>query len=436
MENLFAEFNITSANDWKNQIIKDLKGEVYENLIWKNENGFDVQPFYTQEDLHYSPEPVFTHTDWEITSRAIGQSSEEKNQSLLHSLKIGATAIEVDDSRNYSEVLKEVELNYIQSTFIVEENHLSELTDYLKSNYTLEELSINLFCKSLSSEKDLSTWYAAIKEFTTLNKFKCISINALTHHNQNCNAQYEVALIFSELVEHLEFQRKNNIKVLSAPVIKTGVNCDYFVQIAKLRAIRKIWSLIKEEYNLASYIYIIAETTLTNKSISDNYNNLLRTSIEAMAAVAGGANEVLVNGFDALLKANNSLAKRMSLNQQLILKHESYFDKMADIGCGSYYIESLTDAIAENSLSTFKKFEELGGYFACLKSGIFTKEINSQAEEKQKNFDSLTNLSIGVNKYKNTHEKINLTPAEIDSLKNLKVNNPVLHYELIHFLNK
>jgi methylmalonyl-CoA mutase len=436
MENLFSEFNIPTANDWKNQIIKDLKGEAYDQLIWKNENGFEVKPFYTKEDINYTPEPVFTHTDWEITSKATGQTFEEKNQSLLHSLKSGATAIELDEYTDYYEVLKEIELNYIHATFFVEENSLIELTDYLKSNYTLEELSINLFCKSLSTEHDLSKWYAAIKEFTSLKNIKCISINALPHHNQNCNAQYEVALIFSELVEHLEFQRKNNIKVLSAPVIKTGVNCDYFVQIAKLRAIRKIWTIIRDEYKLGTDIYIIAETTLTNKSISDNYNNLLRTSIESMAAVAGGANEVLVNGFDVLLKTNTLLSKRMSLNQQLILKHESYLDKMADIGCGSYYIESLTDSIAESSLSTFKKFEEQGGYFACLNTGVFTKEIKLQAEEKQKHLDNFTNLSIGVNKYKNANERFELSRAQIDSLKNLKVNNPVLHYELIHFLNK
>ena len=265
---------------------------------------------------------------------------------------------------------------------------------------------------------------------------KSVSVNALPHHNHNCLAQYEVALIFSELVEHLEFQRKNNINILSAPVIKTGVSSDYFVQIAKLRAIRKIWSLIKNEYNIDSDVYLIAETSLTNKSISDNYNNLLRTSIESMAAVAGGCNELLVNGFDALFKTNTSLSKRMSLNQQLILKHESYFDKIADIGCGSYYIESLTDAIAESALTTFKKFEEQGGYFACLNDAVFSREIQLQANEKLNQLVNLSNISIGVNKFKNTHEKLKLSNEEIDSLKSLEINNPVLQYELIHFLNK
>lgn len=436
MENLFSEFNITSATEWKNQIIKDLKGESYEELIWHNENGFNVQPFHTTESLSYKPEPIFTHSNWEISTKVAGQSSEEKNQSLLLALKSGATSIEVEESINYTKVLNEIELNYIHSTFIVDENHLNELSSYLKNKYTLNELSISLFCKTPKSENDLSKWYAAIKEFIPFKNIKSVSVNALPHHNHNCHAQYEVALIFSELVEHLEFQRKNNINILSAPVIKTGVSSDYFVQIAKLRAIRKIWSLIKNEYNIDSDVYLIAETSLTNKSISDNYNNLLRTSIESMAAVAGGCNELLVNGFDALFKTNTSLSKRMSLNQQLILKHESYFDKIADIGCGSYYIESLTDAIAESALTTFKKFEKQGGYFACLNDAVFSREIQLQANEKLNQLVNLSNISIGVNKFKNTHEKLKLSNEEIDSLKSLEINNPVLQYELIHFLNK
>ena len=139
MENLFSEFNITSATEWKNQIIKDLKGESYEELIWHNENGFNVQPFHTTESLSYKPEPIFTHSNWEITTKAAGQSSEEKNQSLLLALKSGATSIEVEESINYSKVLNEIELNYIHSTFIVDENHLNELSSYLKNKYTLNE---------------------------------------------------------------------------------------------------------------------------------------------------------------------------------------------------------------------------------------------------------------------------------------------------------
>jgi methylmalonyl-CoA mutase len=124
----------------------------------------------------------------------------------------------------------------------------------------------------------------------------------------------------------------------------------------------------------------------------------------------------------------------MAINQQLILKDESYLNKMADIACGSYYIESITDLIANKALDSFKFFEAGGGYFKCLEKNIFSNEIAVQAKRKSDNVYLARQTVIGVNKYRNEKEIIELTPAQRELLDNLPVNNPILSYELDHYL--
>jgi methylmalonyl-CoA mutase len=152
-----------------------------------------------------------------------------------------------------------------------------------------------------------------------------------------------------------------------------------------------------------------------------------------MAAVSGGCNELCVTDFDVLFSENAVLAERMSLNQQLILKEESYFDKMADVACGSYYIETITDAIAGRALETFKYFEQQGGYLACLKKNIFSREIQAQAASKEERLKTGKQLSIGVNKFKNEKEKLTLSAEQIKALQQSGIQNPVLNFELEHF---
>jgi len=126
----------------------------------------------------------------------------------------------------------------------------------------------------------------------------------------------------------------------------------------------------------------------------------------------------------------------MSVNQQLVLKEESYFDKMADTACGSFYVESITDALATKALETLKRFEREGGYFKCLEKNIFSEEILVQAKTREELVKNQKQISIGVNKFKNEKEKIEIKSADIEALKHLNLNNPVLNFELENYFNK
>lgn len=437
MQNIFSEFKPVSAAQWKEQLIKDLKGENYDDLIWHNENGFDVQPFYTAENLKHSYLPAFSHNDWEIGVHSTRANPGQINKQLLEDLNRGVTSVSIQSAvtNSLAEVLNGIQLQHIKSVFYANAASLQQIKSYLASEYTLTELSVSLINED-NTQPGLQQWYHNLGDWVVHENIRYTSIDVLWYHNLNCDAYYELAIVFSQLVEHLEILAKNKTKLTSKPVIKTGVNADYFIQIAKLRATRRLWEIIKKEYGVDADIYIVTETSLTNKTIADNYNNLLRTTIEAMAAVSGGCNELVVNHFDVLFPVNTKLAQRMSINQQLVLKNESYFDKMADVACGSFFIESITDAIAEKALNAFKEIEAKGGYFACAAQGVFESEIAKQAVEKEKQFTTQKQTTIGVNKFRNEKEIPQLSQNNISYLKSLGINNPAMNYELEIYFNK
>lgn len=435
MQKLFSEFSPSSISDWKKKFLNDIKEPTFESYIWQNENGFDIEPFYNSESLSHTYLPAFTHSNWDVCVNSSSSDSKTLNSELLNQLARGANSISINCSNiNLIQALDGILLNYIQSTFYIDNQSAKPLFNYLSDHYNLNELNISILPIIFNNENDLKNWANNKSLFNGFEGIKTIGVNLYLSHNQNCLAYYEIALIFSALVEQLEFLSKKNKISTSKIVIKTGVNSDYFIQIAKLRAIRRLWNNLKIVYNCNNDIHLIVETTLTNKSISDSYNNLIRSTIESMAAIAGGCNELIVSEFDSLNPTDKILSERLAVNQQLILKDESYFDKTADVSCGSFYIETITDAIASKALETFKRFENEGGYFKCIEKSIFFNEINIQAKHQQDKINNQEEVSVGVNRFKNELENLEFSPNQIESLSNLCINNPSLNFELNNYL--
>jgi methylmalonyl-CoA mutase len=170
------------------------------------------------------------------------------------------------------------------------------------------------------------------------------------------------------------------------------------MEIAKLRAARLLWSLIlkgfiPEGYE-GLYMGIHCITSRWNKTIYDPYMNMLRTQTEAMSAILGGADSMTVEPFDVVLREPDEFSERIARNQQLILKEESYFDKVADPSAGSYYIESLTDLIAENSWKLFIEMEDLGGFLSAYNSGFIPDKISESAVKREKEKKNETKIQI------------------------------------------
>lgn len=435
MQTLFSDFSPATKADWKKQLLKDLKGDSPESLVWENENGFQIKPFYTAEDLRTKYEPAYTHSDWQIAVQQQGLSSEEINKHFLEDLNRGASSISIDTKGlDFEVALKGIQLNFIKGVFYTDYEKAIELKAYLEKHYNLKDLNLCLLSDKFSSAEDLQNWNKVQQLFENYSGIKTLSADLLLYHQKQALPYYELALAFSMINEVLsEANPKNDNWKNKDIVIRTAVDSDFFMQIAKLRAYRRLWNILKKEFQLDNHLYLIVETSLNNAAVSDKHNNLLRTTLGSLSAVIGGCNELQVHGFDELLSENKELSRRMAINQQLILKHETYLDKMADISCGAYYLENLTDSLAEKALNTFKEFEKQGGYFKCLELKVFAKALTQQAEQKAKNIFTAKEIVVGVNKFRNEKEHLSVSKQKMEELETAAGHNPVLKYELEHF---
>ena len=432
MRSLFDEFKPMTSAEWKNLIARDLKGAPYDSLVWHTECGFGIEPFYNHESLHEQYLPAFSHTEWQIGVEENDTTAEALNQKLLRQLNRGASSITVTIGKlDPYVVFNGIRLDAIRSVFFVNQQNVVKLITYIETTYDLQSVNCCIFTESAT---DGGKWFAA--ETAKLFPYKNISFitaDALPYHNMGCTAVYEVALIFSMFLARLD---EAGDKIPSSPLaLRTGISADYFVQLAKLRAVRRLWNVLREDFGLENELYIIAQTSLTNKTISDSHSNLLRTTVEAMAAVAGGCNELVVLPFDVLFPVDAALSQRLAINQQLIISAESHLDKMADVGCGSYYIENLTDMIAEKALEFLRDFESNGGFVECEQKGLFRAEIARQAQRRETLVASGEQVVVGINRYRNKNDHTAFNSGDIERLKRQGISNAAVNYELHNFLN-
>ena len=178
------------------------------------------------------------------------------------------------------------------------------------------------------------------------------------------------------------------------------------MEIAKLRALRKSIEFLTLQYQVSPFVHLHAQTTLINKSRIDSYNNMLRSTTEAMSASIGGANSILVLPFDSEFNEPTDFSLRMARNQQLILKDESYLNVVADIAAGSYYIETMTETLCEKAWEVFKDIEAKGGLSACLKSNDIQDMIARDAEALLSQFNEGKLVLVGINKFQNKNETV------------------------------
>ena len=151
---------------------------------------------------------------------------------------------------------------------------------------------------------------------------------------------------------------------------------------------------------------IHCETSQWNKTIYDPYVNMLRTQTEAMSATIGGADSLTVQPFDTIFKESDKFSERIARNQQLLLKEESHFDKITDPSAGSYYIENLTNSIAEQAWALFVEVENKGGYTEALKEGFIQATVKETADKRKKAVATRRENLLGTTQFPNFTEKV------------------------------
>ena len=206
----------------------------------------------------------------------------------------------------------------------------------------------------------------------------------------------------NEYFNHIE----NNKASATNITFKVAVGSNYFFEIAKLRALRLLFKTLAKEYGLSGDCHIIAVPTKRNKTLYDYNTNMLRTTTECMAAVLGSANLVCNTSYDAIYQKTNDFGNRIALNQLLLLKNESYFNTVSNAADGTYYIESLTEQLAEKALTLFKSIEKGGGFLKQLKDNTIQKKIKESATKEQQDFNDGKEVLVGTNKFLSEADKM------------------------------
>jgi methylmalonyl-CoA mutase len=262
-----------------------------------------------------------------------------------------------------------------------------------------------------TEEADFDACAKIINASSHVPHFRTLAVNAFMFKNAGSSIVEELAFGLAYGNEYLQRVTEKSISIDDvAPNLKFhfGVGSTYFMEIAKIRAARLLWAKIVNAYGPSDAEYtrthIHSITSDWNKTLYDPYVNMLRTTTEAMSAIIGGTNSLTVRPFDAIFREPSDFSERIARNQQLLLKEESYLDKIVDPAAGSYYIETLTDSIAEQAWKLFLEVMEMGGFVAAFKKGFVQEKIKKTANQRDIAIANRREILIGTNQYPNFTE--------------------------------
>ncbi|GAA4274573.1 methylmalonyl-CoA mutase subunit beta [Aquimarina gracilis] len=415
-KSLFDSFDEVSTQQWKQKIQFDLKGADYnEALIYKSLEGIDIKPFYNQEDISEVNSPISHPTQWKNSIKIEVNEAITGNKKALTAIKKGAESVFfviLQEDVNPTELLQDIDSDipiFIETNFL-SSDYIGSLNQIAKTN----EQNISILTDIIGNLAHTGNWFTnlkedhkALEEITTCTALKSIlSIDTSLYQNAGATMVQQLAYALAhvnEYLNHFDNKAKNPLKQTKA-VFKVAVGSNYFFEIAKLRALRMLWSTLASEYSLIDKCHIIAYPSHRNKTILDYNVNMLRTTTECMSAIMGGADTIYNMPYDDIYNLENEFGTRISLNQLLILKNESYLDLVENPASGSYYIETLTKQLAENALALFKNIEQGNGFLSQLKSGKIQQKIKESAQKEQELFDNEKIILTGSNKYQNTKE--------------------------------
>ena len=450
--NLLADFPAISTQEWKDKIITDLKGADFDKkLVWRTPEGFNVQPFYRQEDLRGLKTTVSapgqfpyvrgtkTNNEWAIRQNICACENPRKaNKLALDILNKGITSLgfclnaEKLNYRYIKNLLHDIDARAININFSICACKAAKLADILVRYYgrcgydfkaVYGSINVDPIKNMLIKGKDLSREHvteklvAAINACKTLVNYRVVGVNSVILNNSGAYCAQELAYALAWGAEYMTMLTEAGIpNYLAAREIRfnMGIGGNYFMEIAKFRAGRLLWAKIVEAYKApifthalkeAAKMNVCAETSRFNMTIFDAYVNLLRTQTETMSAALAGVDEIVVTPFDVTYERPTEFAERIARNQQLLLKEEAHFDKVVDPAAGSYYLENLTNSIAAEAWKQFLAIQEQGGFFEMVKEGKVQDAVAANLKARLADVAKRKEVLLGSNQFPNFNEK-------------------------------
>ena len=252
-------------------------------------------------------------------------------------------------------------------------------------------------------------------------KFNSISISGYHMHEAGATADIELAYTLSDGLEYIRTGLAAGLSIDEfAPRLSFfwGIGMNHFMEIAKMRAARMLWAKLLHQFHPKSAKSLMLRTHCQTSGWSlteqDPYNNVARTTVEALAAVFGGTQSLHTNALDEAIALPTNASARIARNTQLYLQHETGVTQAIDPWAGSYYVENLTNQLVHNAWALMQEVEELGGMVKAIEAGIPKMRIEEAAAKKQARIDAGTEVIVGVNQF--VHNDTNeLDIREVDN---------------------
>lgn len=467
--------------DWEKLASKESKGKSTQDMSWATPEGLDIKPLYTAKDLAANEfsdtmpgfEPflrgpkatMYVGKPWTIRQYAGFSTAEDSNAFYRKALAGGgqgvSVAFDLATHRGYDSDHPRVKGDVGKAGVAVDSvEDMKILFDQIPLDKISVSMTMNgavlpiLACYIVAAEeqgvqtKDLSGTIQndILKEFMVRNtyifppkpsmkivadifqytsqfmpKFNSISISGYHMQEAGADAALELAYTLADGKEYIETALSSGLKIDEfAPRLSFffGISMNFYMEVAKLRAARLLWSKIVSAYNPtdinSKLLRTHCQTSGWSLTEQDPYNNIVRTTIEAMAAVFGGTQSLHTNSFDEAIALPSEFSSRIARNTQIIIQEESHICKVVDPWGGSYFMESLTQDLAKKATEIMDEVTSLGGMAKAIELGIPKRKIEEASAKKQARIDRGEEVIVGVNKYK-TKELSNVEILEIDN---------------------
>lgn len=376
--------NTDILSTWENLVKKQLKTEdIYPVLEKQNLEGIEVKPFYTEVQ-----KPLVNLPRVEESTHLVARYHESLEEEV------------------FAFILDQNVENLDQKTLFVNNK---DLAGHISPKEEDQYFSlIDVF-----NEKEGSIDDQLVKELLSKDFKRNICVDISLHQNAGAAIYQQLGITLAKAKELAEAY---GAEVLNKLIFRIAVGGSYFFEMAKLRAFKIVFNQLSKEYGLDEVPYIFAETSLRNKAISDNENNLIRSTLELASAMIGGADAVFSNNY--LVDRSTDNSEEISFKQQIVLAYESIINVFEDASNGSYYVEDITRQFAEKAWALFVEIEEAGGYLELLKQGVIQKKIYDHAIEEQQWIEEGKIKLIGVNLYPKLDVKKSI--ADLYSEKEIK----------------
>lgn len=441
-EKLFDQFPPTSYQEWRAKVEADLKGADFnKKLVWRTNEGFDVQPVYRAEDIasfettkslpgqYPYVRGTRTDNDWLTRQNIIAASAAEANAIATEVLTKGVTSLgfKVSEAADVAVLLKGIDLAKVEVNLECCPRKAVEVAKALVAAVEAAgaaatfrgSVAFNPLKKQFKHGVEGVDVAAIVAEASELLKvvapvagLRCLSVDSELLANAGAFIYQELGYALAWGADWMTLLTEAGFsadEVASRIKFNMCVSSNFFMEIAKFRAARMLWAQIVEQYKPAeadsAKMMVCATTSRFNQTIYDAHVNLLRSQTETFSACVAGVDSIVTTPFDVPYQQPDAFSERIARNQQFLLKEESHMDKVVDPAGGSYYVETLTVSIAKEAWKLFLAVEDNGGFFAQVGEGKVQKAVNDSCAKRHTDVARRKEILLGTNQYPNINER-------------------------------